>query len=330
MRMKKKCLAISVLALIIVNLTGCGAAKQIAQEAKNQMEWAEENGALTDGQEPDKKLKDAADEIVDAIIDTEKTTENDKTESVVASSDGTVHQMGETVSMTVKNDDGNSKFDVTITGCKPFSNDIQNCIAVSYTVTCTDGDPFTFENAWFEMYADNVYVESGNWNGYGSFDFANLRAGMTYEGVYVGLADFNNVSQITMFLGDEEWNIATNSVSTTSDEAGAPSSEVVDSDYLEWAGRYTDGVSTIDISMYSSPDESSIGHLSGTVNGYGDVTCELQYYPEDHMLIGVDCNEAISIYCNTDSNEKSISISVTYTGVSTNVGPLPMTEHFES
>lgn len=327
--MKKKCLAISVLALIIVNLTGCGAAKQIAQEAKDQMEWAEENGTLTDGQKPDQKLKDAADEIADAIIDTEETTENEETASVMAASDGTVHQIGETVSMTAKTDDGNSKFDVTITGCKSVYNDIQNCTAVSFTVTCTDGDPFTFENGWFQMYADNTYVESGNWNGYGSFDYANLRSGMSYEGVYVGLVDFNSVSQITMFLGDEEWDIATNSVSSTIDEAGAPASEA-DSDYLEWAGRYSDGVSTIDISMYSSPEESSIGHLSGTVDGYGEISCEIQYYPEDHMILGVDCDEAISIYCNTDGNAKSISLSVTCGDVSALAGPLPMTEHFES
>lgn len=325
--MKKKILVIlTTVIMTLTNLTGCGATEQIAQEAKSQMEWAEENGTLTNGQKPDEKLKDAAEEIADDIVDTE---EGNKTISVISNTDGSIHQIGETVSMTAKTDEGASSFDITITGSEPVYNDIQNCTAVSFTVTCTDGDPFMFENVWFQMYADNSYVESGNWNGYGSFDFANLRPGMMYEGVYVGLVDFNNVSEISMFLGDEEWDIPTNSVSTTTDEVGTPSSEV-DSDYLEWAGKYSDGVSTIDVSMYSSPDETSIGHLSGTVDGYGEITCELQYYPEDHMLIGVDCNEAVSIYCNTDSNGKSISISVTYTGVSVNVGPLYMTEHFES
>lgn len=320
--MKKKILLVLTATMtLLTNLTGCGAAEQIAQEAKSQMEWAEENGTLN-GQKPDQKLKDVADDIID-------TEESDETTSVVSNTDGSIHQIGETVSMTAKTDEGSSSFDITVTGCEPVYNDIQNCTAVSFTVTCTDGDPFMFENVWFQMYADNSYVESGNWDGYGSFDFANLRPGMSYEGVYVGLIDFNNVSEIAMFLGDEEWEIPNNLVSTTTAEVGEPSSEV-DSDYLEWAGSYTDGVSTIDVSMYSSPDETSIGHLSGTVNGYGEITCELQYYPEDHMMIGVDCNEAISIYCNTDSNGKSISISVTYTGVSTNVGPLYMTEHFES
>lgn len=325
--MKKKILLVVTIAtMTLTNLTGCGATEEIAQEAKSQMEWAEENGTLTNAQKPDQKLKDAADEIADAIIDTE---EDDETTSVISNTDGSIHQIGDTVPMTAKTDEGSSSFDITITGCEPVYNDIQNCTAVSFTVTCTDGDPFMFENSWFQMYADNSYVESGNCNGHGSFDFANLRPGMSYEGVYVGLTDFNNVSEISMLLGDEEWDIPTNSVTNTTGEVGEPSSEV-DSDYLEWAGRYTDGVSTIDIFMYSSPDESSIGHLSGTVDGYGDISCELQYYPEDHMLIGVDCNEAISIYCNTDGDVKSLSMSVTYTGISVNVGPLPMTEHFES
>ena len=48
------------------------------------------------------------------------------------------------------------------------------------------------------------------------------------------------------------------------------------------------------------------------------------------MILGVDCDEAISIYCNTDGNAKSISLSGTCGDVSALAGPLPMTEHFES
>ena len=56
--MKKRLLALLTGVMILSGVTGCGVAEDLAEGAKEQLEWTEENNALTNGRTPEEQIED--------------------------------------------------------------------------------------------------------------------------------------------------------------------------------------------------------------------------------------------------------------------------------
>lgn len=312
--MKKKLLLI-VSALALTILTGCGSA-DMSEAVKESMEWSSENDAL----DHDKAWYNQKTSETEVVDDTETTQY--------------FYTLGDTVSMTLSLNDTNElgDVDIVITGVTPVFNGVQNCTAVSYTVTQTSGDPFTFKNIWFDMYADNKYVSGGNWDNHTIHDYCELREGMSYEGCYVGEIDYNTISSISMFLDNVEWRIPIESVNTETVESVTPTSPSQPTDdYLDWAGTYTDGISSASISMYSSPEDDSCGEFTGNIEGYGEISCPIEYYPDEWMMLAAD-ETGLVAYCSTNEEGNYLIKVDIYLddGSCISSEKMVMVEHFES
>lgn len=311
--MKKKLLFI-VSAIALTILTGCGS--DMSDAVKDSMEWSSENDAL----DHDKAWYNQAASTEVSDTDTE-TSEP-------------IYGLGDTVPVTLSYDNVGdvAHVDITITGVTPVFNGVQNCTAVSYTVTQKSTNPFTFKNIWFDMYADSNYISGGNWDTHTIHDYCELREGMSYEGCYIGEVDYNTISSISMFLDNVEWVIPIESVNTETEEDVTPTSPAAPTgDYLDWAGTYTDGISSASISMYSSPEDDSCGEFTGEIEGYGEISCPIEYYPDEGMMLAAD-ETGLVVYCSVNE-EGNYLINVDIyldDGSCISSEKMVMVEHFES
>lgn len=301
--MKKKTITVlAVLAIVVAALGACGGSDESSSKDTN-METSTE-------------------------ITTEVVVESEVPEEITVAD--TSYTLGDTVTLI---DSDNNTFDVTVTGCNPVFNGTENVTAVYYTVTLVSGDNLVTGNPWFDMYADNQYVEAGNWEDWTPFTSAKLKEGMTFEGCYIGDVDYNKVSDIQVFVNETEWDINVESVSTETSESVVTSNVEQSGDYLDWAGLYTDGNSSVEINMYSSPEDESCGNMHAVIEDYGEINCEIQYYDEDMIILAVDSDQLVTIYCDDEGdNNKQITMTITDPDISDTIyaGPLVMTEHYES
>lgn len=309
--------------------TGCGLASEIAEDAKKQMEWTEEHHALTDGKSIDPNAKKILDDVTDAILDSNDAENNDTDmdNTQVTATSSSNYFIGDTAPLISKSDSGNTYIDLTVTGYQQVYDSVneKNAIAIFYTVTSKDGEKMTFDNTNLDVYADDVYVEAGTWEDWSVFSYGILMPGTTYEGCYVADVDAATVSKIVMYCGDTVWTIQESYVSNQTAE------DSLSNDGAEWAGFYTDGINNASISIYSAPEEGCAGNYHFTLEGYGEISGELQYYPEDNIFLPIDSSICMTIWCLDDNGTKTINISIIEELLDDlSYGPLQMTEHYES
>ena len=314
--MKKRLLALLTGVMILSGVTGCGVTEDLAEGAKEQLEWTEENNALTNGRTPEEQIEDT--------FGIDISTEDSSTASSISSS--TEFELGDTAEFMWTNDDGSSShLEVTVTGCEPVYNGEKNVTAIFYTVTCIDGVEVSFDNGSFTCYADSKYVEQTYWEDYNNFSYGKVVPGTSYEGCYVADVDSNTVTTIDMYLSDAIWHCQKETVST---------SDNIDFDLetvLAFSGLYTDGVDSFDCSMYSSPDGDSVGCYTAIINGV-EYSGEMQFDQVcEYYVWFVDPENSVTIYFNNGGESPMVSLTVQgLDGSIIDTPEYPMTQHYES
>lgn len=107
-----KTVVVIIATILVISLSGCGFAEDVVQDIKEDAEWAKENGALTDGNEP-----------LD-IFGSDENESNDTTEI-------TYLKLGETASFSAN---GETSVDVTVTGGDLTWNDLTEKTCIYFDV----------------------------------------------------------------------------------------------------------------------------------------------------------------------------------------------------
>lgn len=277
----KKSLMFLLVGFMVLGTASCGATEQLVEECKDQYEWTKENDALTNGRSSSEQFADTVEDLTGVDI---SSVDEESSVATVSSSAQNEYAIGEVVPLTSKDIDGNtSKLDLVVTGYQPVYNGQKNVTAIFYTVTNKEGSELQFENTMFTCYADNKFVTAESWEDHTSYDYAILIPGTSYEGCYVADVDANLVNTIDLHAGNITWHVK---------EEEVPVESVSDYDFekvIDASGFYSDGIDSLDISFYSSPDENTVGTFTASMNG-------MTYSGELEYDGAKDC-----YYCKTDN-----------------------------
>ena len=322
--MRKKILIV-LTGVMLLGATGCGVAEDLAEGAKEQLEWTEENGALTNGRSSDEQLAETVEDLTG--IDISDSLSDNSTTST------TGFGIGETVSLTFTSNGAECSVDITVTECKPVFNDFKDVTAIFYTLNNTGNSRFSLGNSDFVCYADNKYIDQTFWGEYGIDSRAELMPGTIYEGCFIADVDANTVSTIDLYLDSfvfHVWNNGASTVYVDDSSAVGSTSDVVDG--ATYAGFYSDSNGkTCDVSFYSSPEGSSVGTIFVSIEG-NLYSGEMEYDTTNGCYKCMTENgDEITIYFEEYEGTPSVSLCIVRAdGVIFGTDYIPMTEHYES
>lgn len=326
--MKKKKMAVLIM-MGAVGIAGCGAVDAIKEEAREQIEWTEENKARTNGMSAEEAAKDAIEDILgeeaESVGGAEGIGEADDVDSV---SDANTYYIGDTASMKLV-EDGSvvTTLDVTVTGYQQVYDRVneKNATAIFYTVTSKDGEQMKFGNPYFTVYADGFYVEPGYWEDYGDFSYGVLMPGTTYDGCYVADVDPYLVSNIDLYVGDIIWHIQ-------KEETPVQVNSTYDaSEGLLLSGFYTDGNNSCSVSFYSYQEGYYVGTFSVIVDGI-EYSGEMQYDENEDIYYGYTENldSVCLLFSSTEQPTVIIYLESEDGSVDTVTDSMTMTQHYVS
>ena len=315
--MKKKILVV-LTGVMLFGVAGCGVAEQIVEDAKEDIEWTEENGALTNGRSSDEQLAETVEDLTG--IDISDSLSDNSTTST------TGFGIGETVPMTFTTNSGAvTNMDITITGYRQVNNGTKNVTAIFYTATSKDGAEIEFGNFDFNCYADNTYVESTYWEDYYTSSSGVLMPGTTYDGCYIADVDPYTVNKIELYCGDCAWIIQKEGMQTVETPAFDPMA------YMEYSGGYSGDFGSASVSFYSSVEDDYVGNASITFTDGTAYSGDFSYNPDTYTFELVeDDGTTISLHFSIEGDSYYLGVWDITNGASNYLASFMLTERYES
>ena len=283
MRYRKVILLMTVV-ISVCEMTACGTT-------------TEENYAIEDG---------------NLVYDTEESTETEDTSETEVTE--TRHQIGETVEFNV---DGGGEVAVTITDWGTSQSSMGTpMVFFNVTMENTGDTTVTASHSLFDIYVDDVRL-THNITESGLLSTGEISPGRKAVGTVYGEGDGTTAETIEVECGGSVFVLKDGSeisdgenrnvVSVDEDTSGSvnlPSDMKVDYEKIEYAslsGNYggMQGMSSIDLNMYSSPEENSVGNADVYVQG------------GEYSYSGEIAEVATNVYkvANTDGQEVLLAIS---------------------
>lgn len=249
----------------------------------------------------------------DNVESVEDGTESEETEETVETDSR--HHIGDSVDF--ESDDGGT-IRVTLTDWGSADDGLgSSVLAVKYMIENTGTTSVRVGPGLFSVYADDYSIEQTYLNSEDSHT-ADLSGGRKMDGIFYAKINPNDAQVIEVECGGSVFVLkdggdavsdsgSRNVVSVdedTSNTADIPADMRVDSekiDYLALSGNYggMQGMSSIDLSMYSSPEENSVGNADVYVQG------------GEYAYVGEISEVATNVYkvANTEGQEVLLAVS---------------------
>ena len=313
---KNRIVALCIMGTIFIS--GCGAVDAIKEDAKEQIEWTEENNARTNGM--------SAEEAVENVIEDLTGEDVNITGGADSVSDADIYYIGDTAPMKLSDGDVSASLDVTVTGYKQVCDSAgKNITAIYYTVASKDGDQVQFGNPYFTVYADSSYVESGVWENYTPYSYGMLRPGTTYDGCYVADVDPFTVNEIEIYCGESAWIIQEGAMQVIETPAFDPMA------YMEYSGGYSGDFGSASVSFYSSVEDDYVGNASITFTDGTAYSGDFSYNPDTYTFELVeDDGTTISLHFSIEGDSYYLSVWDITNGASNYLASFMLTERYES
>lgn len=314
--MRKKVALGLIMSLSLTSLCGCSAAENFVNQVEKDKEWAEENNAFTDGQNP----------YASSDKDSSAEDKSTKTDSVNKPDSDSKYSIGDIVSMTSENSDS---MDISLTDWGTIWDEFKerNIIYITYSIENTGDTIFTVGNGFFNVYVDDYSVEQD----YAQEDVivsTDLSAGRKATGkIYLDI-DSETVGSIEVECGDSVFVIKEPGNVEIADSAPEDNVYVHDEGItdMDIAGHYEGALgSDLSISIYSDPEGDAIGSID-MVDSYGTTyQCELIKIEDGYYQLDLSDEE---LYLSPYYEEDTIMLD--FLSADREIEFFTMTEHYES
>ena len=334
--MWNKKLIVGMLMASVLCICGCGNAEELVENqieaAKEQIEWAEEHDARTNGESAEERLEDNLGITTEDIENVVEAVE--EIGSVSASESGGTYSIGETVPMYVEWDGGHGEYNLTITGWEAIYNSAygETNIGITYTVENTGEANIFVGDSMFAIYADDYAVEESYMED-NMPSSADLSSGRKFDGILYGKINPENASNIELECGDVVFVLKESAQpETTVSNSGTgiiPDALTYSTDaipYMDIAGSYSGIKASCSLSMYSSFDGEAVGVISinDATTTYSGEIIELQ--TNVYQVLSEDGKTIIFGVSGTSIDDMDMHLFID--GV--DFGYLVMTEHYVS
>lgn len=325
--MKKQKKVTAVLLLGVLAISGCGAADDIQEAAQEQMEWTEENDARDNGMSAEEALEK---EVGDILASEDENVLMVKNGTNSNYPDVTYGEAFETYFGTPEwryfkgtqegpDDDGDGKSDYT-------NDDID---VVEFTGYCTYADVEVKALIQFVLDTDAGTFEA-QYLSFNEVPQSGLQLGALLESVFETYAQEHGLTGAQGTDNSSQQQTETDLVYPEDMNHG-----VKQIDPLEVAGYYEGALCcTADISIYSSPEDSSVGsaniYVDESVDGYGGCSYEGEIIELDTNVYSVQNDQGQTVLLGVYYDADGISPCLELWIDNQYVDVLYIQEHYES
>lgn len=325
--MKKQKKVAAVLLIGVLAVSGCGTVDDIQEEAREQMEWTDENGARDNGMTAEEALKEELGDILPSedenVLMIKNGTNNNYPEITYGDAFeayfGTPEWRYFKGTQEGPDDDGDGKSDYT-------NDDID---VVEFTGYCTYADVEVKALIQFVLDMDAGTFEA-QYLSFNEVPQSGLQLGALLESVFETYAQEHGLTGTQVTDNNSQQQTETGLFYPEDMNHGA---ERIDP--LEVAGNYEGASScTVDISIYSSPEDADIGsaniYVDKSVDGYGGCSYSGEVIELDTNVYSVQNDQGQTILLGAYYDVDGISPCLDLWIDNQYVDVLYMQEHYES